>query len=71
MNTRTPDLFAMLRETVPVRMAGRPQSAESIERDKGFAERSAQLAKLRALRLQQSVPADAAPGRRKRTPKSP
>jgi hypothetical protein len=69
MNTRTPDLFAMLRETIPVRVPGRPQSAESIERDKGFAERAAELAKLRTLRLQQAVPADATPGRRKRTPK--
>ena len=68
MTTRTPDLFDMLREAAPVRASGRPQSAESIERDKGFAERSAQLAKLRALRLQQ-LPAAAPPKRRKRTPK--
>lgn len=65
MNTRTPDLFSMLREAAPVRPPGRPQSTESIEREKGFAERSAQLAKLRALRLQQPAPADATPKRRK------
>ena len=65
MNKRTPDLFDMLRETAPVRSPGRPQSDESIERDRGFAERTTRLAELRTLRLQQSVPADAPQGWRK------
>ena len=70
MKARTPDLSSILREVVvPARGPGQIQSAESIERDKGFAERSAQLAKLRALRLQQAAPADVAPPRRKRAPK--
>ncbi|HWA49371.1 MAG TPA: hypothetical protein VG742_13940 [Dongiaceae bacterium] len=70
MKTRTPNLSSILREVVvPARAAGQVQSAESIERDKGFAERSAQMAKLRALRLQQAAPADVAPPRRKRAPK--
>ena len=67
MNARTPDLFNMLRKAAPVRAPGRPQSAESIEREKDFAERSAQLAKLRALRLQQSSQADAVRKRPKPT----
>lgn len=70
MKPRTPGLFSILREVVvPARAPGQTPSPESIARDKGFAERSAQMAKLRALRLQQAAPADAAPPRRKRTPK--
>lgn len=69
MSARTPELFSILKEAVSIRPSGQLQSAESIERDKGFAERSARLAKLRALRLQQAVPAVAARGPRKRTPK--
>ena len=66
MNIRTPDLFSILRsEVAPARSPGQQQSAESIERAKGFAERSAQLAKLRAQRLQQAAPVGAVPKRRK------
>jgi hypothetical protein len=67
MKARTPDLASMLQEViVPARLAGQSQSAESLARDKGFAERSAQLEKLRALRLQHAAPADVVAPRRKR-----
>ncbi len=69
MNTRLLDLSNILREAAPVRLPGHPQSAESVEREKDFAERSAQLARLRALRLQQAAPADTVRKPPKRTSK--
>lgn len=69
MIARTPELFTLLKEVVPVRPSGQPQSPESVEREKGFAERSAQLEKLRALRLQHAPPVATAPRGRKRAAK--
>jgi hypothetical protein len=48
------------------RASGQLQSAESVEREKSFAERADKLAQLRVLRLQHAAPA--APPKRRRKP---
>ena len=63
---RTPiDVMDIVNVRIKDRPPGQPQNAESLDREKTFAERADKLAQLRVLRLQHTAPA-AAPKRRQK-----
>lgn len=55
--SKTIDLMDMIRESLPHRASGQPQSAESIERDQRLVARAEAIANLKAQRVANELPA--------------